>query len=70
MPNPPRRTRLTREVYYATPIALADDRGALHDAKNCAALRRGLVVPITRASAQALLASGRWHLCKRCRGMK
>ena len=62
---------LTRAWYWVTFSVQAGKRGAIHEARNCAAFVGGEAdVRIGRRKAQALIDRGKARLCKRCSKMK
>jgi len=62
---------LTRAWYWVTFSVQAGRRGAIHEARNCAAFVLSEAdVRIGRKKAQALIDSGKAWLCKRCSTMK
>jgi len=68
------KPRLTRKTYYVTVISKERNRGAIHEDRECAGMRAAPAWQrdaIGAYYAAKLLANPeRWHLCKRCKGMK
>jgi len=63
-------TILARTWYWVTFSVEAGGRGAIHDARNCAAFIGGEAdLRIGRKKAQALVDSGKAWMCKRCSKM-
>lgn len=65
-----RMATLSRAWYWATFAVEAGKRGALHEARNCAAFRNQEAdVRIGRKIAQALIDAGKARRCRRCSRM-